>query len=166
MFLLNQLSSNGITVASNLSLPLHIYVDDDNNQPTIYVTLSVQKRVEKWKKGATQGVQIGDDCQNCVGVAVDKDKNVYITDKFRARVIKWISQTNETITVAGKTDEFGSTAELLQNPQGIYVIRTGDAIYVADSSNSRIQKWLKNAKQGITVAGSEVGHAGTDLASL
>jgi DNA-binding beta-propeller fold protein YncE len=166
MFLLNQLSDNGVTVASNLSLPLHIYIDDDNNEPTIYVSLSVQSRIEKWTKGATNGVQIGDNCQNCVGVAVDKDKNVYITDTSGQRVIKWLFQTNETITVAGKTGQTGSTAELLNIPQGIYVTRSGDAIYVADTGNSRIQKWQKSAQQGITVAGSKNSTEGNDSASL
>ncbi|CAF4421481.1 unnamed protein product [Rotaria socialis] len=147
-----------IGTANNLFLLLHIYVDDDNNQPTIYVTLSVESRIEEWRLGASKDVQIGDQCNDCVGLAVDKAKNVYISDTLRSRIIKWSSQTNETTTVAGKIDQSGSTAELLSFPQDLYVTRTGKGngtgqlnqpveftfdsngnLYVADLSNNRIQ---------------------------
>lgn len=165
-FLLNQLSADGITVIGNLSFPLHIYVDDDNNQPTIYVTLSVSRRIEKWALGALKGIQIGDDCDDCVGVAVDKNKNVYISDTMRNRIIKWSPLSNQTTTVAGKTDQAGITTELLQFPQGLYVTRTGAHLYIVDSSNNRIQKWSENTDHGTTVAGSKTGNAGSDSASL
>ncbi|CAF3844740.1 unnamed protein product, partial [Rotaria magnacalcarata] len=67
---------------------------------------------------------------------------------------------------AGKIDQSGSTAELLSFPQGLYVTRTDDDIYVVDSANSRIQKWSKNSQQGITVAGLKNGIAGNDSTSL
>ncbi|CAF3944699.1 unnamed protein product, partial [Rotaria magnacalcarata] len=75
--LLYELAGNGITVVNNLFLPLHNYVDDDTNQPAMYVTLSVESRIEKWRLGASKGVPIGDQCNDCAGLAVDKAKNSY-----------------------------------------------------------------------------------------
>ncbi|CAF1463101.1 unnamed protein product [Adineta steineri] len=166
MILLNESSGNAVTVVTHLFFPRHIYVDNDNDQPTIYVTLSAQNRVEKWISRASKGLQIGNECQKCVGIALDKDKNVYICDTTREQILKWSPLTNETSIRAGVTDHDGKEPNLLSTPQGIYVTKTGDDIYIADTGNSRIQRWSKDAVQGITVAGSSNGIAGNDSASL
>ncbi|CAF2189535.1 unnamed protein product [Rotaria magnacalcarata] len=241
--LLYELAGNGITVVNNLFLPLHNYVDDDTNQPAMYVTLSVESRIEKWRLGASKGVPIGDQCNDCAGLAVDKAKNSYpgrtlrrpdtivngnvyyrfvtfptvkrrnltfwhapyygrhlpcrkrlltavmwsdisVSDRIRSFMARWKTTVIRCIPngrklwlngrvrhklidlVAGKIDQSGSTAELLSFPQGLYVTRTDDDIYVVDSANSRIQKWSKNSQQGITVAGLKNGIAGNDSTSL
>jgi sugar lactone lactonase YvrE len=57
-------------------------------------------------------------------------------------------------TVAGSSAQFnpGASAGLLNNPIGISVDAAKN-VYVADSSNHRIQKWAFGATRGITVAG-------------
>ena len=47
---------------------------------------------------------------------------------------------------------YGNASDQLSNPQGLYV-DANFAIYVADYSNHRIQQWLPNATEGMTVAG-------------
>jgi DNA-binding beta-propeller fold protein YncE len=109
---------------------------------------------------ATKGVQVGEDCRLCSGVAVDKDKNVYMSESDRHRVVRWSPQTHQTTVVAGQTNTSGVTSDLLDHPQGIYVSGDGSAVYVADMWNSRIQRWNSNTRQGSTVAGSSSGTAG------
>ena len=166
MFSLNDSSNNGSTVASNLFFPLHIYVDDDNNLPTMYITVSISNRVQKWVSGAVVGQEIGADCQDCVGIALDKQKNVYVTDTENSCIRKWSPTTNQTSTVAGKFNQDGSSADLLSLPQGLYVTRAGDQIFIADSGNSRIQRWFAGAITGTTAAGSINGTASNDTLSL
>ena len=115
MFSLTATSRMGITIASGIKNPMKVYVDEDNG-PVLYVSLRFMNRVEKWMPGATKGVQVGDDCSLCSGVSVDKEKNVYMTESKRYRVIRWSPQTNMTTIVTGRTDTSGSTSALLNHP--------------------------------------------------
>jgi DNA-binding beta-propeller fold protein YncE len=160
---LDQSSMIGVTVASNIDSMSAIYVDDDE---TIYVALRYENRVEKWIKGASSGEQIGGQCKQCAGVWLDKEKNVYMAESGTHSVLKWSPGTNTTETIAGRIDELGQTTEHLYFPTGIYINRLNDALYIADMMNSRIQKWNKNATEGITVAGSKDGISGYDASKL
>lgn len=62
------------------------------------------------------------------------------------------------ITVAG-TGTSGSGANQLNNPWNIYLDPQTDILYIADSQNHRIVKWLPNATSGITIIGT--GSAGS-----
>ena len=57
------------------------------------------------------------------------------------------------------TGQFGNTSTLLSRPWGIYV-DWSNALYIADHDNSRIQKYLKDATFGETVAGDPTGIRG------
>ncbi|UJR24876.1 hypothetical protein I4U23_006245 [Adineta vaga] len=129
------------SVATNLYFPLHIYVDDES-------------------------VQVGEECHQCFGVAVDNDKNVYISDALRDRILKWSKDLNTTTIVAGVSDQPGIAPNLLRNPHGLYVTRNGSYVYAVDTGNSRIQKWAKDAREGVTIIGSSNGTAGNDSTSL
>ena len=60
-------------------------------------------------------------------------------------------------TVAGSSvAASGSTTSLLYYPIDVFVDNIG-AIYVADSRNYRVQKWLPGASSGTTVAGGSTG---------
>jgi hypothetical protein len=163
---LNQSSTMADTMASDIYDPPKLFVDDDSDGPTVYLSLSFFNYVQKWTTGATSGVQVGHECRGCSGVSVDKEKNVYMSETERHRILKWSPITNTTITIAGQTDDKGSTSEYLDSPQGIYVDRTSGTVYIVDAKNNRIQKWPKGAQQGITVAGSSNGTEGTDSTSL
>jgi sugar lactone lactonase YvrE len=57
------------------------------------------------------------------------------------------------IIVAG-TGTAGPALNQLNVPWGVYVDESnGDTLYVADSNNNRVMKWLVNATNGIVVAG-------------
>ena len=68
--------------------------------------------------------------------------------------------------VATRKDIDEVTNDLLSFPAGIYVDRNTSSFYVADSANNRIQKWLKDAKEGITVAGPELNNLSDTEISL
>lgn len=165
-FSLSDPTKMGTTVASGIENPMKVYVDDDATGPTVYVSLRFLNRIEKWINGATHGVQVGGECQLCAGVSVDQEKNIYMAESNRHRVVQWSPRTNQTVVVAGNTDTNGSRSDLLNHPQGIYVTRNGNAFYIADMWNSRIQNWTKGSLQATTVAGSSNGTAGHDPQTL
>ena len=55
------------------------------------------------------------------------------------------------VTVAGGNGQ-GSAANQLYQPEGVVVDRAGN-LYVADTNNSRVQRWRPGATSGVTVAG-------------
>ena len=162
MFLLNQSAPTGITVAWNLDSPMKVFVDDDPAGPTVYVSLRFVNRTEKWVYQATVGVQVGRECRLCSGVAVDKEKNVYMSESDRHRVVRWSPENDQTVVVAGQTDTSGVAIGLLDHPQGIDINRDGSRVYVADMWNSRVQLWDRNAQHAETVAGSSTGEEGDE----
>jgi DNA-binding beta-propeller fold protein YncE len=100
MFKLGQPDHAAITVASNIDKPMKIFVDDDVTGPTVYVSLRFANRVEKWTKGATQGEKVGD-CFLCSGVAVDKNKNVYMSETSNHRIVRWSPSDQRFVIFAG-----------------------------------------------------------------
>ena len=71
-----------------------------------------------------------------VGVALDKDTNVYVTDEWRHRITKY-SQGCEYLSHWGV---HGSGDGELNRPAGI-VIGPDDTVYIVDSRNNRVQKF-------------------------
>jgi sugar lactone lactonase YvrE len=121
MLSLNQSLMMGVTVVSNIDSLSAIYVDDDGK--TMYVALRYEDRVEKWTINGSSGEQIGDQCKQCAGVWLDQEKNVYMTESGTHSILKWSPVTGTTVTVAGRTDEEGHTADHLDFPRGIYISR-------------------------------------------
>jgi len=79
-----------------------------------------------------------------VGVAVDAGGNLYIADRFNARIRK-VTPAGVITTVAGNGDHGFSgdngpaTSASLSNPSGV-AVDTGGSLYIADRFNNRIRK--------------------------
>jgi hypothetical protein len=68
----------------------------------------------------------------------------------RTAILRW----NTTgITVAGVTDILGNQSNLLNTPRGI-TLDYSYSLYIADFGNQRVQKYLRGASSGTTVAGN------------
>ncbi len=61
-------------------------------------------------------------------------------------------QWNQISVTAAGNGTYGNGSNELSYPQGVY-IDSNNALYVADNNNHRVQKWMPNAVNGITVAG-------------
>ena len=167
MLSLHRPLSSTMTTLFKVVDPSKIYVDnDDSDGPAIYVSVFIGNRVEKWTKNAKEGIQLGGECRSCFGVALDKEKNVYMSESDRHRIVQWSPKTNLTTLIAGQTDERGTDDQYLSEPNGIYYDRIGEALYVSDSRNNRIVKWVKGASEGIRVAGSNTSEPSNNEDSL
>lgn len=77
-------------------------------------------------------------------------------------ILRW-NQTG--ITVAGVAGQSGNSSDKLYNPRGVY-LDWSYTLYVADTLNNRIQKYLRDASFGETVAGQASGIAGVGSSYL
>ena len=59
-----------------------------------------------------------------------------------------------------------STCECMNFPIGIFLDENNSLLYVRDRENHRIQRWNKEATEGVTIAGSPDGISGTDPTKL
>jgi len=107
---------------------------------------------------------------NPAGIALDSGTNLYIADNGNDTIRKltptgsgWTSTTLAgTPGVTGTTNGLGATT-LFNNPMGIALDGTGN-IYVADSGNNAIRKYLASSGSWTTLAGS-IGVSGTGTAN-
>lgn len=110
---------------------------------------------------------------------VDGNFNIYIADYGNNRIQRYRSGLSDNHlkhsnisdlsilgatsanTLAGFSLGGGSTYSELRNPTAIFVDLSG-AMYIADMSNFRVQKWLPNEPLGYTVAGGRGNGATLD----
>ncbi|CAF1206863.1 unnamed protein product [Rotaria sordida] len=111
-------------------------------------------RVVRWsyRSGTTQGeILIGNIA--CVGLAMDDQRYLYISDTDKHEVRRYqIGDKNGTIVAGGN----GKGAGLNQLDVPIYIfVDQQQSVYVSDWNNHRVMKWNKGAKEGIVVAGGQ-----------
>ena len=136
-------------------------IDVDSNSGHVYVADSGNYRVQKFTTDGGFITKWGSCCfqdgqfLGANGLSVDSSGNVYVTDTNNNRIQKFDSNGNFITKSGGPSGrEIGGTGDgQFQNPEGI-AVDSSDNVYVADSGNSRIQKFDSNGNF-ITKWGSE-----------
>lgn len=86
--------------------------------------------------------------------ALDSSGALYVADSSCHRIAKWIVGSPTGITVAGQLNGVANnTAAFLNRPYGVSVDSSNN-IYVADTSNHRVQFWPSGGSAGYTIAGT------------
>ena len=122
-----------------------LYVADTNNHRVRRVDLLTQ-RVDTLAGSGSNAVQDGPAGEAAfsqpIGLAVDTDGSVYVSEVFGNDIRRIDPQGNVT-TVAGSKSKFedgpGLTAKF-NNPRGLAIDRQRGILYVADQENQRIRK--------------------------
>ncbi|CAF1519613.1 unnamed protein product [Rotaria sp. Silwood1] len=83
------------------------------------------------------------------GIFLDDDSNLYVTDSFNHRIVKWNYGSSIGQLVAGGND-LGNRSDQLRYPNSVTIAKNG-TMFICDSGNHRIQKWEKNAREGETI---------------
>jgi sugar lactone lactonase YvrE len=113
-------------------------------------------QIDKWTIGSTSSVIVTKFTQNCRGFFIDTNDNLYCTVYSEERVIKIsIDSSTTNATIVAGTGRRGKASNELDNPWGIFV-DINFSLYVADSTNNRIQCFRPGELNGITVAGNRV----------
>ena len=125
---------------------------DSPTQSLIIVDV-VYRRVVRWPLGATNWSLIAGDktgvagtnatqLNNPIGITMDPMGNFYVADYANTRIQLFLAGQFEGITIAGRTGVPGSNASLLMYPYSMKLDNQLN-LYVADSGNHRIQRFLR-----------------------
>ncbi|CAF4756199.1 unnamed protein product, partial [Rotaria socialis] len=112
------------------------------------------RRVVRWSRrsGTTQGEILIDNI-SCWGLAMDKQRYLYVSDVEKHEVRRYQLGEKNGTPVAGGNGQ-GDGLNQLNVPTFLFVDRQQN-VYVSDNNNHRVMKWNKGAKEGIVVAGGE-----------
>jgi hypothetical protein len=134
-------NKNGITVATNLTGPRAIYIDQNDN---LYVTDMAHRRLQKFSNSSKTGVSVVSSTNNrSVGVCIDANGNV-----FKATGEQWTVHSR-----GGASMSFGGSKNRKDCLFGVFFNKNTD-MYVADylgNSSSRIRKY--SSSSGVTKGG-------------
>ena len=139
------------TVYGALSFPNSLFVTTSGD---VYVDNGYNYRVDRLTLNTNISVSVMHVYGPCSGLFVDINDTLYCSMYFNHQVIKqWLNDNTSTSTTAAGTGVNDSTSNTLSCPWGIFVNINFD-LYVADSSNNRIQLFHAGHLNGTTVAGN------------
>ncbi|CAF1441261.1 unnamed protein product, partial [Didymodactylos carnosus] len=142
------------TVTSTSVIPYGIAIDSSEN---VYVTDGSTNSIIKFVSGTPTTVASG---TTPLGVFVDSSNNIYMSHSLTT-IEKWLPAdppSGGTI-VAGNNGQ-GNAQNQLNAPVNFFVDCSGN-LFIADSSNSRVQRWTPGASSGCTMAGERNGVNGS-----
>ena len=144
--------------------PSNVFV----TRTSIYVMDTWNFRVQKWSRNFSNPVIVAgisgmngsstdmDKLSDAYNLFVDNYGNLFVGDYSNHRVMMfpWNSTSGTNGIIVAGTGVGGTQSNQLNGPNGIFVTDDG-TLYIADSVNHRIQKWIVGENSGVTVAGEE-----------
>ena len=95
-------------------------------------------------------------------MGLDKPVSIWVTAlhdlyvaEYGAHRIRRFSNGSRNGTVVAGTGISGSSAMQLSFPESVFVDEATGDLYVADTANTRIQLWARNATSGVTVSAAQ-----------
>ena len=142
-------NGNG-TRLDQLKLPISVVIDQEND--SLVICDHGNQRVVRWsRRNNTRQGEILLDNIACSGLALDEQRNMYVSDINKHEVRKYQLDDKNGTVVAGGNGR-GSGLNQLQHPIYLFLDRE-QSVYVSDNNNHRVMKWDRNATEGIVVAG-------------
>ncbi|CAF4403676.1 unnamed protein product [Rotaria magnacalcarata] len=143
-----------------LFAPFGLALDFSN---TLYIADGFNNRVQAYSRGDSFGITVAgqengtsnstSDYLNFPSdVAVDSNGSVYVTDTFNYRVSLWTSGSSSGVIIAG-TGISGSTNNTLDIVYGVARDPNSGTLYLSDTGNHRVMRYLSGASSGTVVAG-------------
>ncbi|CAF3761407.1 unnamed protein product, partial [Rotaria socialis] len=167
--------SNGKGIGTNqVNEPYGLFLDD---QQTVVIADQMNHRITQWKNDNKNNEQViaGDNGDRSAlnqlnqptDVLIDKETDsLIICDHGNRRVVQWScrSGAKEGIVVAGDQGT-GTALTQLSYPYGLFN-DTLYTLYVADSWNHRVIRWIQGVKQGTVIVGGNGAGAGANQFSV
>ena len=131
--------------------PIRVYFDSISN--SLVITNHASHSIVRWALGDNHWTLLAGDPAGVVGsnstqlrfpmdVTFDPMGNMYVADKDNHRIQLFMVGQSEGITIAGITNVFGNSSTLLYQPWSVKLDNQLN-LYVADSRNHRIQKFVR-----------------------
>ncbi|CAF1375761.1 unnamed protein product [Rotaria sordida] len=153
------------------------HMTGDSNGTYIYVTDYNNQRIMRYSTSSTSGtngvLMAGNNGAGNSNTTLyypwgihylpSVSNDLFITNYYGHTVMRWTPGASSGYFVAGVSGVSGQSPTLLNYPMGVK-IDTYLNIYVADTSNNRIQLFCANSQTGITIAGTgQSGNSATQL---
>ena len=161
------------TAMNQFQEPTDVFV----TSTSIYVLDALNYRVQMWLRNGSTSTTVagitgsmGNSSSTTTfgysyGIYVDNVGFLYVSDQPNHRVLRFTpgSVSGATGVVVAGTGISGSGPSQLNTPSRLFVDEAR-SIYIADSANHRIQRWMYGACYGVTVAGT--GTSGNTTSQL
>ncbi|CAF3394598.1 unnamed protein product [Rotaria socialis] len=134
---------------NQLQYPTDVLIDKETD--SLIICDLGNRRVVRWSRrsGTTQGEILIDNIA-CWGLAIDEQRNLYVSDVVKHEVRRYqLGEKNGTLVAGGNGE--GANLNQLHQPGYLFVDRQQN-VYVSDINNHRVMKWVEGAKEGIAVA--------------
>ncbi len=145
---------------NQLNCPTDVIIDHETN--SLIIADRDNRRVIQWsRQNKTEGEILISDI-DCSRLAMGKQGSLFVSDWKKDEVRRWRrGEKGEGRIVAGGNGQ-GDHANQLNHPTSIFV--DDDALYISDSNNNRVMKWIRHTRKGIVVAGGNgQGHSWKQL---
>ncbi len=150
------------TISSGLSSPQSVFI---NISGDIYVDNgNASRRVDMWTLNATDSTPIMYVSGQCDGLFIDIKDNLYCSiGNINQVIAKSLNDPTPAVKIVAGSGCSGQAPDQISSPTGIFVDINLD-LYVADTYNSRVQRFESGSLNGKTVAGGQPS-VGIKLAS-
>ncbi|CAM4770975.1 unnamed protein product [Rotaria magnacalcarata] len=146
--------------ANQFNYPFGMVLDSSN---ALYISDLNNSRVQLWASNAWTGTTVAGQANGtsgtgssylnkAAGFAMDTSSNIYITDMYNSRIQYWTSGASTGVTVIGN-GSCGNLTNQLCYPYNVIRDSSTGNIYVADTVNQRVVRYLPGASSGTVVAG-------------
>ncbi|CAF4262509.1 unnamed protein product, partial [Adineta steineri] len=151
---LNQLRNQLMKIAQELnnSLNISIQLNSQTFINDISIILSKISKFDKWKQNALTvaggngyGQQLNK-LSGPAGIFIDKNKNIFIADRWNHRIVKWKCNAKEGQIIAGGNGK-GNRMDQLNEPTDVIVDQQNHSIIIADWRSRRVIQWLNQNQQ-------------------
>ncbi|CAF4132925.1 unnamed protein product [Adineta steineri] len=80
------------------------------------------------------------------GIFIDKNKSIFIADRWNHRIVEWKYNAKEGQIIAGGSGN-GNRMDQLSYPTNVIVDQQNHSIIIADRGNTRVIQWLNQTQQ-------------------
>ncbi|CAM4981845.1 unnamed protein product [Rotaria socialis] len=127
----------------------------------MYASSGILGDVYRWRVNATNSVLVMNTLWTCFSLFIDINNTLYCSVESQHLVLDFsLNITSNAPTIAAGNGSNGSTSNMLNKPQGIFV-DIDFSLYVADCNNDRVQKFNFGKLNGTTVFGNGMFGANT-----
>lgn len=124
----------------------------DREQDSLIICDRGHRRILRWsRRNNTSQEDILIDNIACWGIALDQQRNLYVSDTDNHAVKRYRLDTMEEGSIVAGGHGYGTGLHQLNQPTYLFVDRYQN-IYVTDTGNHRVMKWNREATSGIMVA--------------
>lgn len=144
---------------NQLDTPTDVIFDKRFNR--LLICDSGNRRIVSWPLDGEDSGEILLANISCEGLTMDRDGYVYISDSEKCEVRKWKLDYLKQSTIVAGGNGCGDDLNQLSSPTYLF-LDDDNTLYISDSRNHRIMKWVDGAATGEIVAGGYGAGDGLD----